>query len=202
MEQSNHNCETCGAPLPTRFDSARMATCDHCGTTSVLQDGVFRKAGHGGELHEGPMLLDIGARVEVDGNTLLPVGHAQFDYGRGYWDEFWCLDDLASGWWLSADEGAYALERELPESEWPRRFTPRLGATTEIRGRPFLVTEAESATCLAVRGEFPEVLSVGETHLYYDLSSPDGGIATYERWDGGEGWSLGRWIDPWKVVRP
>lgn len=201
MEQSDHTCETCGASLPRRFDSARMVTCEHCGTTSVLQDGVFHKAGHGGELHSGPTLLGIGVRVDVQEKALLPVGHAQFDYGRGYWDEFWCLDDFGAGWWLSADEGAYALERELAKPDWPRGFVPKLGESALLHGRPFVVTEAETATCSAVRGEFPEVLSVGESHLYFDLSSADGGIATYERWDGGEAWTLGRWIDPWRVTR-
>ena len=59
--------------------------------------------------------------------------------------------------------------------------------------------EAETATCQAVRGEFPEELEIGETHLYFDLSGTDGGIATFETWDGGEAWTIGRWIDPWDV---
>lgn len=177
-----------------------MATCEHCGTTSVLKDGVFRKAGHGGELHPGPSLVDIGTEIRADALTLMPVGQAQFDYGRGLWDEFWCIDGTGEGWWLSADEGDYALERALPRDDWPPSFKPRLGAHARLRDRDFIVTEAETATCRAVRGEFPEELTVGETHLYFDLASRDGGIATYERWDGGEGWTLGVWLDPWKVV--
>ena len=199
MTSSEHICENCGAALPRRLETARMATCDHCGTTSVLKDGVFQKAGHGGDLHAGPALVEIGREIRADGLFLLPVGQAQFDYGRGVWDEFWCIDDTGEGWWLSADEGDYALERVLPEADWPRGFTPRLGAEVRVRGWPLTVTEAETATCRAVRGEFPEALALGETHLYFDLSGPANEIATYERWDGGEGWTFGTWIDPWKV---
>jgi hypothetical protein len=176
-----------------------MVTCAHCGSTSVLRDEVFRLAGEGGVIRDAPSLIRLDEEVQVQGQRLMPVGLAQFDYGRGWWDEFWCLDADAAGYWLSADEGDYALEQALPRADWPKRFRPKLGAEVEIGGTAFRVTEAETATCVAVRGAFPEVLEVGESHLYFDLTGPDGEIATHERWDGGEGWSIGRWIDPWEV---
>ena len=147
-------------------------------------------------------MVEIGVQIEVSGQLYLPVGQAQFDYGRGWWDEFWCIDAQGKGYWLSVDEGDYALERTLPRSAWPKEFRPALGATTEINGIAFRVTEAETATCSAVRGEFPEALAVGEAHLYFDLTGLDGEVATCERWDGGEAWSIGSWIDAWDVRRP
>ncbi|MCV6593426.1 MAG: DUF4178 domain-containing protein [Silicimonas sp.] len=199
-EQARSNCGNCGAALPNRLAQARMVTCDHCGSTSVLRDKVFEIAGTGGEMFETPSLVEIGVPVVVKGLELLPVGLARFSYGRGTWDEFWCLDG-ADGLWLSADEGDYALERALPQEHWPNGTRPSLGGEIDIRGEVFRVNEAETATCVAVRGEFPEELEIGEAHLYFDLIGPHGQIATYESWEGGETWSAGHWVDPWEVRR-
>lgn len=195
------NCGNCGAELPGRLQHARMITCTYCGTTSVLRDSVFETAGSGGEMAEAPSLVALGQALRVDGLEILPVGHARFSYGRGWWDEYWCIDPAGVGLWLSADEGDYAVERNLAAEFYPKGFRPSLGNSVEIRGYTYTVTEAETGTCLAVRGEFPEELEVGEAHLYFDLSGPDGQMATYEKWDGGESWSFGTWVDPWDVVR-
>ena len=176
-----------------------MVTCDHCGTTSVLRDSAFEMAGSGGEMQETPSLVRLGEHVSVKGRHVLPVGHARFSYGRGWWDEFWCVDGTEGGVWLSADEGDYALEVNLPREHWPKDARPTIGEGVPIQGSMYRVTEAETATCLAVRGEFPEELDVGEAHLYFDLTAPGGRMATYEKWDGGEGWSIGEWVDPWDV---
>ena len=193
------NCGNCGAELPGRLAHARMITCEFCGTSSVLRDQTFETAGAGGEMLDAPSLIQLGQSVLVKSQDLLPVGHARFSYGRGWWDEFWCLDGLGEGCWLSVDEGDYALERNLDQKNWPKNFRAKLGAKVEFLSENYVVTEAETASCMAVRGEFPEVLDVGEAHLYFDLSAPDGAMATYERWDGGEAWSVGQWIDPWDL---
>ena len=176
-----------------------MITCPQCGSSSVLKDEAFHLAGKGGVMREASSLIRLGEHVVAGSETLLPVGHAQFGYGRGWWDEFWCLDEHGEGCWLSADEGEYAVERPLNKAEWPKGFRPRLGTHVRLLGLDYVVGEAETATCQAVRGEFPEELEIGETHLYFDLSGTDGGIATFETWDGGEAWTIGRWIDPWDV---
>ncbi len=193
------NCGTCGAALPGRLAQARMITCEFCGTSSVLRDKVFEIAGSGGEMLDAPSLIQLGHSVMVRSLNLMPTGHARFSYGRGWWDEFWCIDGQGEGHWLSVDEGNYALERDLHRHNWPKDFRARFGATAQIMTEIYKVTEAETASCLAVRGEFPEELELGEAHLYFDLSAKDSAMATYEKWDGGEAWSIGHWIDPWDV---
>lgn len=176
-----------------------MITCEFCGTTSVLRDQVFETAGSGGDMLDTPSLIQLGQSVLIRSVDLMPVGHARFSYGRGWWEEFWCIDGQGDGFWLSVDEGDYALERPLKDQHWPKDFRARFGATAEIMGDIYKVTEAETASCLAVRGEFPEELELGEAHLYFDLSAKDAAMATYEKWDGGDAWSVGHWVDPWDV---
>lgn len=199
MDHPEFQCGNCGAALPRRLKHARLIGCTHCGSTSVLKDEAFELAGNGGVVQDVPSLIQLDREVIAATKALMPVGHAQFSYGRGLWDEYWCLDEYGEGWWLSSDEGDYALERPVPKKNWPRSFRPALGAHCQINGIEYKVTETENATCTAVRGEFPELLHIGETHLYFDLSGRNAEIATYEKWDGGEGWSAGRWIDPWDV---
>ena len=194
------HCENCGAELPRRFRYSRMIVCSSCGSTSVLRDEAFRLAGSGGVMQEAESLVALGRTLRVGGLRLTPAGHARFSYGRGWWDEYWCPESAGkTGYWLSVDEGDYAVERPLPETDWPRARNLRLGQSLTVNGIEFTVTEAENATCLAVRGEFPEEIVPGETHLYYDLSAPGGALATFESWDGGRGWTLGDWVDPWDV---
>ena len=43
------------------------------------------------------------------------------------------------------------------------------------------------------------MISIGETHLYYDLSGENKEIVTLEQWEDESAWFRGKWIDPWKV---
>lgn len=191
-------CENCGAEVDRRIRSSKLVACTHCDTTLMLTDEGFRKAGQQGVMRDAPSLLQLGRTVRIDGASVTPVGQARFSYGRGWWDEFWCDagDEMV---WVSVDEGDYAIERPLEEGRRPRRFEGKLGEHVDLFGVDFTVTEAETGECVALRGEFPEALRVGEKHLFFDLSGRNGELITVERWEGEEAWFVGHWIDPWRV---
>lgn len=192
------NCANCGASIERRNSATRIASCPHCDTTQMFVDDAWQLAGKQGVMQDVPTLLVLGQSSNVDGRQITPIGHARFSYGRGWWDEFWC--ETASGMlWISIDEGDVAIEEPVPSELCPRNFVAKLGATVEVDGVRYTVTEAETAECTAVRGEFPEILSIGETHLYFDLSGPAKEIITLEQWDGESAWFYGHWIDPWQV---
>ena len=192
------NCANCGAEIERRNTATRLVSCPHCDTTQMFVDDAFRLAGQQGVMQEVPTLLTLGETALVAGRRVVPLGHARFSYGRGWWDEFWCESE-AGMLWISVDEGDVAIESAVPQELWPTGFAPKLDAQVTIDGVRYTVTEAEVAECVAVRGEFPEVLSVGERHLYFDLSGPEKEIVTLEQWDGESAWFYGDWIDPWQV---
>ena len=195
---SHANCANCGAAIERRNTASRLVSCAHCETTQMFVDEAFRNAGEKGVMQDVPTLFQLGQSTRVEGRVVIPIGHARFSYGRGWWDEFWCEAD-SDMVWISVDEGDVAIERPLPDHHKPRSFHPTLGASVEIAQTRYTVTEAETAECVAVRGEFSEVLHVGERHLYFDLTSERGGIVTLEQWEGHSDWYEGYWIDPWLI---
>ncbi|MEO0821992.1 MAG: DUF4178 domain-containing protein [Pseudomonadota bacterium] len=192
------HCQNCGAPIRREIETSKLVACTHCNTTQMLVDDVFRNAGQQGVMQDIPGLLTLGREARIAGERVRPIGQIRLSYGRGWWDEFWCLFRKGPVW-ISVDEGDVAVERPMPPDDWPKGFTPRLGAHVKIAGLDFTVAEAQTAECIAVRGELPEVIAIGERHNYYDLSGPQGALATLERWDGQEAWFFGDWIDPWEV---
>lgn len=188
-------CENCGAPLNPRIAHARVLDCEQCGSTSMRTDDAFHLAGERGVFHDGESIIELGQVVMVAGRRLTPVGHCQFDYGRGRWDEYWCVDDKHGGVWLSVDEGDYAIESavDLPDASF------ELGQTQSIKGITYRAVEIDTASCTAFRGELPEILSLGEKHDYIVFAGGEQRMATLERWRGGHAWTLGHWFSAWDV---
>ena len=176
-----------------------MVACPYCESTVLLDDEAVRLAGKGGVMAEEPSLLVLGRRVEHGGETYLPVGHARFAYPQGWWDEFWAIDGAGEGVWISVDEGDIAIEEDIDE---PTQLSPsdlKLGADVTFMGERFRVTEANTGTLAALRGEFPEEMSVGDSFEYWHLSGPRQRLVTVEIEDGVTYATEGRWIDPFDI---
>jgi len=156
---------------------------------------VFRLAGEQGVFHVGPSLIEIGRDIRISATTLTPVGHCQFDYGRGVWDEYWCIDHSGNGAWLSVDEGDYALER--PADSPNGQFS--IGDEHQMGDYIYRAVEIDSAQCTAFRGELPEVLELGERHDYVVFAGNSNRMATLERWPNGHSWTRGRWYSAWDI---
>lgn len=196
-------CPNCGASLPLRFAAVKMLDCESCGSACIVEDGALQFAGERGVMLEAPSLFRLQQPVRLLGTTYLPVGQLRFDYGAGWWDEYWCLDSSGGdGVWISADEGDYAIERELERKSWPD-----LGATTalvlgvkvRVGKQEYILSETDDAACVALRGALPESIKLGETHTYANFTTPQGELLSLERWPGGQGWHRGRWVDPFSI---
>jgi len=199
-DMSSHNCPNCGNALAIQFALAKMTTCDACDTTLYLRDNGFLNAGTSGEMHDGPLLMQIGDTVRIDGGVFDILGHARFDYGPGWWDEFYALDGAGNGAWLSVDEGEVILQRPVNEPLYGAPIAaPQLGATFEVNGHHYRVTERDAATCIAVRGEFPETLTVGEAYNFINARNIYADILSGEFSADGVQWFIGKWIDPFDV---
>ena len=72
----------------------------------------------------------------------------------------------------------------------------------QARGESFAVSEIETATCIALRGVFPEVLRLGETYRFVNATAPSGRLLSGEEGPDGWEWFLGDWVDPFEVRAP
>ena len=193
-------CPNCGAPLPKRLAHARMASCDFCGTSVLLDGDAVRRAGEAGVMVEAPELVGLGRAVELPRHGVFTAtGHVRYDYGRGHWDEYHGATLTGDLLWVSVDEGDVAVQVPLPRAQWPSSAAFRLGAAVLVDGARFEATEIENATLMAFRGQLPEPVAVGDVHLYANFAGPRGAILSGERWDGGAAWFLGEWVDPFEV---
>ncbi|GIT90324.1 hypothetical protein JANAI62_01930 [Jannaschia pagri] len=184
---------------------ARMVNCEFCGSSVVLEDAVLRKAGEAGEMLEAPELIGIGVPVELGSHgAFVASGHVRYDYGRGHWDEYHGTLGTTGGLaWVSVDEGDVVLQREVPPSRMPQggREVFRLGAEVSSNGVFYACSEVSNAKAIAFRGQLPEPVAIGDTHLFANFSGPRGAFLSGEIWDGGIAWFAGHWIDPFDVRR-
>lgn len=151
-------------------------------------------------MHESPMLFTLGDQVIIDGGRFETLGHARFDYGPGWWDEFYARDGNGKDAWISVDEGEVILQRPVDNvGQGAPKTAPRLGQMFRINGVDYRVTERDDATCVAVRGDFPDTLTVGETYKFINARNDYADILSGEFSADDTKWYIGQWIDPFDV---
>lgn len=176
-----------------------MLTCPSCGTTMFLEDQAVRLAGQQGVLHELPSPVTLGQPFRALNYNLIPVGLARYDYGRGTWDEYWCIPTSGEGVWVSIDEGEIAIQRPIhPNAVTGYRTRPALGTTISCDGLSFEVEEADTARLIGWRGELPEAMEMGGAHDFVNCTRGSR-LLSGEFWSGGAAWFLGEWIDPYDL---
>lgn len=194
------NCPNCGNQLDVAFATAKMTTCDACDTALLLESGHVEQAGRKGDWHDAPALFKLGDDVLLQGSYYHITGHARFDYGTGWWDEYWGMVGQDEGVWISVDEGDIILQRALSFDDAPRiARPPELGRQFKVGRDSYVVTEADRATCIALRGSFPEALHVGETYDFVNCTGGMGQLLSGEFSSDGNQWFRGFWIDPFDV---
>lgn len=194
------NCPNCGAELHARLSSAKLIVCDYCDSTTFLEDEAVRLAGKKGVMHERPCLIELGKGYSHRGNEFLTIGKVRFDYGYGWWDEFWAVNDQ-DGMWISVDEGDIAVERPLDvdKSKLPAMGDIRVGKTIELADQTYLVSEIGSATCVGIQGELPEALAPGDRFGYAHLRRGAVDLVTLEFDKEGVQATSGYWLDPFEI---
>lgn len=192
-------CPNCGAELEARLASTKLVACDYCDSNVLLEDDALRLAGKQGVMADYPSLIRMRANYRYRGWQFMAIGRARFDYGNGFWDEWWVMGGDGEGRWLSVDEGDFALEETVEAERTPSPFELAPGSRIDIAGEQLLVTERGRATCVAVQGELPEVLEVGDSYSYFHLSGVGGRLFTLEIDRGRAAFHQGHWLDPFEI---
>lgn len=129
------------------------------------------------------------------------MGQIRFDYGDGFWEEWWVALDSGANKWISIDEGDIAVEAPLEiKSGVPAFDSLRIGANIRIAGQQLTVTEKNRAKCVGMAGELPEVVFPGDAHDYIHFSGPRGLLITGEYFQDQVEFFKGIWIDPFDLA--
>ena len=177
-----------------------MLNCPSCGTSLFLKDDRFLMAGEQGVMHDAVSLIALGDRVRCLGQTWQVIGQARFGYGRGWWDEFWASNGSGGTAWISVDEGDVVVQRPVAMGNQPMvSAASKLGDVIRFQGEDYQIAEIETATCAAIRGTLPEVISAGDSYRFVNCTSSSGRLLSGEFWPGGAAWFVGDWVDPFDL---
>lgn len=192
-------CPNCGAELEARLRSAKLVACSYCDSNVFLEDDAVKLAGKQGVMADYPSLIQMHGHYRYRGWQFTAIGRARFDYGQGFWDEWWVMGNDGEGRWLSVDEGDFVLEEPLDIDQTPSPFELTPGSKVELAGEALYVTEQGRATSIGVQGELPEAIQVGDRYAYFHLSGRDGRLYTLEVDRGRTACHRGRWMSPFEI---
>lgn len=201
MTATPASCPNCGYGFEGLRKSTRMFDCPSCETTLFCKADALEPIGLHGVMHDTPMLIGIGDTLEALGSRWTVLGHVRYDYGRGVWDEFWAETSDGAGAWISIDEGDVVIQMPVARNAIRAGLAQDLRVGVQVRALDeiFTVTEMASAKAVAFRGQLPERIELGETHRFVNATGDHGRLLSGEVWDGGEGWSVGDWLDPFTL---
>ncbi|MGR9043941.1 MAG: DUF4178 domain-containing protein [Gammaproteobacteria bacterium] len=177
-----------------------MIVCDGCGCSLLLEDDVVRYIGKRSVLTDYPSIFRLGGHYRYRHLAFTVQGRIQFDYGDGYWDEWWAISDSGEGKWISTDEGDIAIEAPITVTgSLPDYEAVRIGDHVSIGRQSLLVTEKNSCVCNGLEGQLPEVIFTGDRHRYLHCSGPGGLLITLEYVEDGIHLYKGLWVDPFDI---
>jgi hypothetical protein len=175
-------CPSCATPISWEKSLAQLVVCDACRSAIVVDEEAMRVAGKLSALTQTPSPLCVGAQGIVGKETCVVLGRVRYQYERGLWDEWYCQDQEGKTYWVGEDEGTFTQSR-LQESihlppHWLEHARP--GATTNMEGDTWRITERDKATCVGGEGQLPFVVVSGEEIEFVELSAGAKRFATVE----------------------
>jgi DNA-directed RNA polymerase subunit RPC12/RpoP len=190
------NCPQCGYELPIYFRWTKLIECPSCKSSIFLEDEGAKVIGKASTLSPEPSLVKIGEPLIIEKKTYMPLGKIRYSYGRGFWEEYFLKGEDSREYWLSIDEGDFALEKPM-NIPLPIHSFDELTVGAEY-GK-YIVTEVGQGKCVGFEGELPKLISVEDTHNYAHLSKGGASLVTIEFRDKDMSIYSGEWIDPFSI---
>jgi len=192
------SCPQCGYPMPLYFRWTKLLQCSACGSTIFLEDDGTKSLGETSTLAPEPSLLSLHTPIRIDEEIYTPIGKIRYSYGRGFWEEWCMLNNEQRIFWLSIDEGDFALETKATVN---LRIPSLSHVTIGKQYGKYIATEKGYGECIGFTGELPHTIALGQKYYYVHFSQGDGVLLTAEgRYNNYETF-LGRWIDPLKIQK-
>ncbi len=194
-------CPSCGNIINQLTRAPQMVVCSACNTTHLLNNGKMEDVGKSAVLTETPSIFSVNKTYKHQDWKFTPVGRVRYDYGDGYWDEWYVRSDNGKETWVSVDEGEIAIESLVQKNPSVPAFDQiKVGGPIMINRIKMTVIEKNTATMIGAEGELPFKIVPNDSYDYIDLLGPKRVAFTVEYQDGGVTCYKGVWIDPFDIV--
>ncbi len=148
---------------------SKVVVCEYCGSTLILKDGALDPTGRKAKLAQYPSRFAVGRKGTIKGSPFRVLGRVRYDYGDGFWDEWFLVFDDGRTAYLQEDEGEYTLfvKKRLTSAVPPWE---ELHAGSRFRAGEYevFVNEKGSATISGGEGQIGWRFLPGDTLKYID----------------------------------
>lgn len=174
-------CKSCGASFPLQSRASIQVVCPYCRSCLVRNELDWEEAGKMAMVASDLSPFAIGMRGQFRNTGFTIIGRIQQQYEDGYWNEWLLFLDNGKDCWLSEGSGLFYLSKETPFDELiPTANELQLDQQLMLAGKPYQVSNIETAACVATEGEIPFTAHPGEKNLLVDLQNTAGLFATLD----------------------
>lgn len=176
------SCPSCGAELVFQSSISLMSTCSFCQSLVVRRDLDIEALGKTSMAHEDMSVIQLGSRGKYANVSFSVMGRVQLKWDGGFWNEwFIAFEDGKSGWLAEAQGSLMISFLDQRFKKFPRRESIVIGDHFQMSDlQSYFVKDIRTATVCSILGELPFVQKIGQTKMTYDLSSEEGGFATFD----------------------
>jgi hypothetical protein len=194
-------CPSCGNIINQATKSPQMVVCPACNSTHLLTTGKMEDVGKSADLTDMPSIFEMYKKYKYQDWRFTPVGRVRYDYGDGWWDEWFVRGDSGKESWVSVDEGDIAIETLVKKNvPLPAFEEIKVGGAIMINRQRMTVVEKNACTMVGAQGELPFRIIPNETYNYIDLLGPKRTSFTIEYQEKGIDCYKGVWVDPFEIV--
>ncbi len=195
-------CPSCGNIINQMTRSPQIVVCPACNSTHLLNSGRLEDVGKSAILTDFPSIFELHRVFSHKDWKFTPVGRVRYDYGDGWWDEWFVRSDNGKESWVSVDEGEIAIEALIQKDlKIPAFDEIRVGGSFMINRTKMTVIEKNSCTMIGAEGELPFRIVPNDTYNYVDLLGPRRLSFTIEYQSDRIDCYKGVWIDPFDITR-
>lgn len=194
-------CPSCGNIINQMTKSPQMLVCPACNSTHLLTGGKMEDVGKSAILTDVPSIFEMYKTYKYQDWRFTPVGRVRYDYGDGYWDEWFVRSDNGKETWVSVDEGDIAIESIMQKGVAVPAFDEvQVGGALMINRIRMTVAEKNTCIMIGAQGELPFKIVPNESYNYIDLLGPKRTAFTIEYQSTGIDCYKGVWVDPFEIV--
>jgi hypothetical protein len=194
-------CPSCGNVINQVTRSPQLIVCPACNSTQLLTNGKMEDVGKSAILTDMPSIFEMYKTYKYQDWKFTPAGRVRYDYGDGYWDEWFVRSDNGKETWISVDEGDIAIESLVKKNlSIPGFDEIKVGGALMINRTRMTVMEKNTATMIGAQGELPFKIVPNDSYQYIDLLGPKRLAFTIEYQEGQVNCYKGVWVDPFEIV--